>query len=199
MDSTTFLKLRANLRRHARLRQAVHDAAELPLVGPVLRFRQQRPAEERRRAVAPHQRGLDAARPVGWKYFESEGEADTTEAPGRIKRGMHVWDIGSHAGFYTMMMAGLAGPSGRVLAVEADPDNARRCEDALVRNGLAGFCSVLSCAVCDEAGEVRFRRSTAGRMSGKLVDLPRSRFGGSEEILNIRASTIDRTAGTRAP
>lgn len=37
-----------------------------------------------------------------------------------VKPGMVVWDVGANVGLFTFAAAGLAGPSGRVVAVEAD-------------------------------------------------------------------------------
>ncbi len=195
MKPATFLKLRAHLREHPCIRTAIHAAARLPLAGSILQsFANSALRKTRGECWLETSAGWMLLDPL-WdgKYFcEQDGEADTSEALRRqIVKGMRVWDIGSHAGFYTLMLAKLVGPTCRVLAIEADPDNARRCEQALIRNALTLFGSVVHCAVCAHMGKARFRRSTAGRMSGKLAGLPQARFGNSEEI-EVNATTIDR-------
>jgi protein-L-isoaspartate(D-aspartate) O-methyltransferase len=51
----------------------------------------------------------------------------------QIKAGDHVVHVGTGTGYYTAIMASLAGPGGRVTAIEYDPSIA-----ALARNYLAG-------------------------------------------------------------
>lgn len=49
-----------------------------------------------------------------------------------VRPGMLAVDVGAHVGFYTLLLARLVGPGGRVVAVEPAPDNAALLEQNLV-------------------------------------------------------------------
>lgn len=71
----------------------------------------------------------------------------------RIKPGMHVADVGANHGYYTLLMAELVGPAGRVLAVEPHPDTCQLLRKSIDVNGYAGRTDVVECAVGEFAGE----------------------------------------------
>jgi precorrin-6B methylase 2 len=50
-------------------------------------------------------------------------EDDLMEHNFKPKEGYIVIDIGAHIGPYTLIAAQRVGPSGKVVAIEADPDN----------------------------------------------------------------------------
>ena len=52
-----------------------------------------------------------------------------------LKPGMTVVDIGAHIGYYTLLAAGIIGPSGRVYAFEPDPTNFELLEFNALQNG----------------------------------------------------------------
>lgn len=82
-------------------------------------------------------------------------EPDVTAVFHRTLRpGMSVIDIGANIGFFAMLSASLVGPSGRVLAVEPNPRNARMLEASRLANG---FDHLTLCQVA------------AGRETGILV------------------------------
>jgi protein-L-isoaspartate(D-aspartate) O-methyltransferase len=70
-------------------------------------------------------------------------------ALGRIKAGEHVVHIGSGVGYYTAIMAHLAGPTGRVTAIEYEPELAARAA-----TNLAAYPQVES--VCGDGAAYRF-------------------------------------------
>src|SRR5947208_3064032 len=67
-----------------------------------------------------------------------------------VKPGMAVWDIGANVGFLTYAAAFLAGPTGSVLAVEPDVENAglliqsRRRMDAAVNAPVRVLAAAVS-------------------------------------------------------
>lgn len=73
----------------------------------------------------------------------------------RVKPGMTVFDVGAHAGYYTLMLSRLVGPQGRVLAFEANPANASRLRKHLNLNDI-GNVEVIEAAVTDREGETFF-------------------------------------------
>lgn len=54
-----------------------------------------------------------------------------------VRPGMTVVDVGANLGLYTLFMAGLVGPSGRVIAFEPDPDLVALLRENCASNGAA--------------------------------------------------------------
>jgi len=78
------------------------------------------------------------------------------------------YDLGAHSGFFSLIAARRVGPSGAVLAIEADPENASIVEVNVARNKLAQV-AVLQAAVWSSTGQVSFesaQASTQGRVTG---------------------------------
>lgn len=72
----------------------------------------------------------------------------------RISSGVFV-DIGANIGRYTVMVARQLEDRGRVIAIEADPENVALLRENVVRNGLSNV-QVIHAACCDRDGEVVF-------------------------------------------
>ncbi len=85
-----------------------------------------------------------------------------------IRPGMTVIDIGAHIGYYTRIFSELVGPTGRVLAFEAEPENFN-----LLRAHVSGAkyrnVEVLPYAVADRAGKLLLHLSP-GHTNHSLVD-----------------------------
>jgi FkbM family methyltransferase len=70
-----------------------------------------------------------------------------------VQAGDVVWDIGAHAGFFTVLVSRLVGPSGEVLAFEPVSDNRSRLNDSLKLNSAENV--VVRCeAVGSSCGRV---------------------------------------------
>lgn len=85
-----------------------------------------------------------------------------------VRPGATVLDVGAHVGYYTLLSAVLAGPSGRVHAFEPNPKNA----DFLrrhVRINRLDTVRVEQAAVSDHEGTARFDFGT-GSGTGHLAD-----------------------------
>jgi FkbM family methyltransferase len=83
-----------------------------------------------------------------------------------IQSGMTVFDIGAHAGYYTLIASKLVGGSGHVVAFEPAPRNLRYLRRHLSLNQVSNV-SVLEVAVSDRAGVGRFdvgAESSLGRL-----------------------------------
>ena len=198
---SAFLEARAAIRRFPLIRQTCHAALELPFAGRLLRR-----AVNAVLARSGGEQWFDTT--VGWMlldplwdahYFRfGDAEPDTTRAlRSLLREGMSVWDVGAHAGYYTLLCAAAVGPSGRVLAVEADPDNAQRCRRNIERNELA-HAAVLHCAAWSADGSIRFTRSTAGRMSGKPTACATPGTLAEAEQIAVPARTLDSIAGSHS-
>src|SRR4029077_14572534 len=64
-----------------------------------------------------------------------------------IHPGMVVYDIGSHAGSIALGVSRLVGPTGRVVAFEADPQNVENLRENRDRNHLTETLGIVSSAV----------------------------------------------------
>jgi len=114
-------------------------------------------------------------------------EANYTEAFKRmIRPGCVVLDVGANLGWYSLVAAPIVGASGRVLAVEANPDLARLVHASLATNGFGDHARVFSVAVGETHGTVDLVTSPA--MSGGGY-IQRSRFD-----LTIEATPTVRVA-----
>ncbi|MEO7360577.1 MAG: FkbM family methyltransferase [Gemmatimonadaceae bacterium] len=79
-------------------------------------------------------------------------------------------DVGSNIGFYSVSMARHVGPTGKCLAIEADPETAAKVRATLKRNALH-WISVSENAVSDAVGVARFEIRVDGNRGGSgLVD-----------------------------
>jgi ubiquinone/menaquinone biosynthesis C-methylase UbiE len=62
-----------------------------------------------------------------------------------VRPGMSILDAGCGMGVFTMPLAEMAGPRGRVVAVDFDPRNLRVVERKARRRGFGGRVSTLAC------------------------------------------------------
>lgn len=93
----------------------------------------------------------DAVAP--WLMLDGFWEAwITVELMRHIRTGAHVIDVGANCGYYSIMAAALAGPEGRVLAVEPQPRLAECIRRSRRVNGFSGL-DVVEAAVTDKVGK----------------------------------------------
>ena len=72
-----------------------------------------------------------------------------------LQSGARVFDLGAHQGVVALMLAGLVGPTGQVIAVEAVAHNAR-CATENRRLNLADNIVVLHAAAAEQPGTLEF-------------------------------------------
>ncbi len=93
-------------------------------------------------------------------------EQDKQEAIRRfLSPGMHVFDIGANAGFYTLASARLVGPSGHVWAFEPYAENSRNLLRHVELNAL-GNVTVVQAVVTSGAGISGFSIAQNNSMGG---------------------------------
>jgi len=83
-----------------------------------------------------------------WEMWNTEVMASV------IRPGMVVADVGANVGYFTVLMAELVGPAGRVHAFEPNVRLASRLSNSLSINGFAGWTEVHQVALADTDGEV---------------------------------------------
>jgi FkbM family methyltransferase len=90
---------------------------------------------------------------VPWGYrdvYAGDYEHGVAAALERLVRpGDACADIGSHLGYFALMMARLSGPEGSVVAFEADEDNARYVRESAAANASRASIDVRQAAVTD--------------------------------------------------
>jgi len=87
---------------------------------------------------------------------------------GFVRPGMTVFDVGAHAGYYTLCFSRLVGSGGKVYAFEPNPSNLAHLDYHLTINRIANV-EVIAAAVSDRAGTVKFSASADG-YQGKLAE-----------------------------
>src|SRR6185436_9289095 len=90
-----------------------------------------------------------------------------------VRPGMHVVDVGAHAGAFTLLLARAVGPTGRVFAFEPRASHRRALHGHLVQNGLAERVTVLPFGLADEYAE----RPLAALGDGPAAERARVRGG----------------------
>jgi|GEM_PF-465048 len=73
-----------------------------------------------------------------------------------VRPGMVVADVGANLGYFTLVMADLVGPSGRVHAFEPNPAMLRHLTRNVQVNGFAAHTRVHDLALAESAGAVLF-------------------------------------------
>jgi FkbM family methyltransferase len=98
-----------------------------------------------------------------------------------VKPGMVAYDVGANAGYYTLLLSHLVGPSGRVYAFEPLPENVVNLTHHIHINDLRN-CEVVEVAVSDRPGLAGFHAAASNSM-GALVD--------GEAVLRVPTITLD--------
>jgi len=108
-----------------------------------------------------------------------------------IKKGCTVYDIGAHAGFYTLLSSILVGPSGRVVAFEPNKRNVFFLKEHLRINRIRNV-EVLEVAVSDHSGKSHFTEGSHHSM-GHLIESPTvlDRNCAGKSIVEVASVTID--------
>jgi FkbM family methyltransferase len=105
----------------------------------------------------------------GSHFIAGDYEAFKTEAVLKsVAVGDVCYDVGGHVGYYTVTMATLAGPQGRVFTFEPRPLNAAYIRRHLEINGVTNV-TLTQAAVSDHAGKAGFEART-GTGTGRLSE-----------------------------
>lgn len=103
-----------------------------------------------------------------------------------LRRGQVVYDVGAHSGLYTMFSARVVGETGRVIAVEAHPDNAAYIRDVLALNRIDN-AQVVNAAVLNRTG--RSKMLDIGNSS--MYQLTDVATGGPEGSIDVELTTLE--------
>jgi len=128
-----------------------------------------------------------------WAFGSFEGY-HTQLFPYLVGPGDRCLDVGANIGLHAVRLARLAGPGGEVIAIEPDPELARRAAGNMVLNGLDNV-RILQAAASDEAGGlVSLYRATARDPNwGRASLLPHAYLTGP--ATQVGTVTIDQATG----
>ena len=109
-----------------------------------------------------------------------------------LRPGATFWDVGAHAGFFTLLAARIVGPTGNIEAFEPMPANRRRLAAAVDLNGATNV-RVHDYAVSDRGGDATLYGSSAS-VTWSLV----AESGGSDAV-SVATRTLDSLAQSLPP
>jgi FkbM family methyltransferase len=109
-----------------------------------------------------------------------------TEVVGReVSAGDVVVDIGAHIGYYTLMLARIVGPCGKVYAFEPDPENFTLLQRNVKENGYRNVV-LLQKAVSDRNGSATLYLSEDNSGDHRLYDSHDDR-----RVVQVETTTLD--------
>jgi FkbM family methyltransferase len=117
--------------------------------------------------------GMVLLLPSGWEggYTHGEYEPEVTAALSRlVSPGDTCVDAGAHYGYFTLLLAKLCGPGGRVYSFEAEAGNARILRENVRANDLLPFVTVEEAAVAARNGQVDLHPASLGSQEWTLME-----------------------------
>lgn len=120
-----------------------------------------------------------------------------------VQEGDVCVDAGANCGYYSLLLAQRVGPSGKVIAIEAAPDNVRRLRANLELNGAADIVEVVMAACADQKGEITLYAHPNNDLLYRLKppakgELDRRHFGKTWIPTTVPADTLGSIVGGEA-
>ncbi len=118
-------------------------------------------------------KGMALALPSGWeaRYTHGGYEPGVSAALTRlVSRGDTCVDVGAHYGYFTLLLARLCGPEGRVYSFEAESENARILRENVRANDLLARVTVEQAAVAARNGQVDLHPASPASEEWTLVE-----------------------------
>jgi FkbM family methyltransferase len=101
-----------------------------------------------------------------------------------------VIDVGAHIGLYTLIAAKRVGSSGKVIAIEPDPDNFKILKKNILLNQLSNV-EALECAVYSTKEKLKLFLPELERGRTIFNTVMQDRAGISNNFLEVEANTLD--------
>ena len=108
-----------------------------------------------------------------------------------LRPGDVLYDVGAHIGYISLVAARLVGPSGRVFAFEADPENADRITGHVQMNALPQV-ELVPAAVWSECKTLSFHRASASSSRNTGAVGASNQDNSVDGIIVVEAVTLDR-------
>jgi FkbM family methyltransferase len=201
-----FKRLFLSVSRKPQMRKLASQSFRIPVAGPIIRRSIENLLPRGERVWLRNEGGPAKGLWIKVEPYWEFGYMGITPEPGvaealakHLSEGKCFYDIGAHIGFYSMIAARQVGPTGRVVALEPEPDNVLILRENIAKNAL-GWVTVVPAAVWSAIGQMRFERGsdTPSRMSGKIV-LQNDLLATSDEVVGCRATTLDHLTESNRP
>lgn len=171
------------------LKERLFFSLRRPILGVLFRL-ERRPVVIARAGPAGHRFPMR----LGWQshtsYVLGIYEHATVRALRRyVRPGSRCVDVGAHLGYFTILMARIAGPSGRVVAFEAFPDTFRTLEENIALNRLENVV-IEPRAVSDAPGTISLVFERKQRFSGTPSAVAYA-VEGESDVLDVPAVSLD--------
>jgi FkbM family methyltransferase len=116
-----------------------------------------------------------------------------------VRPGATVVDVGANYGYYSVLLADLVGPEGRVYAVEPNPDAASLLTRSLALNGFSARATVeeLALGSGDEAQAVLFVPEGEPKNAALIAGEEMAQSGGRR--VKVRVRSLDSLLGSDVP
>lgn len=108
-----------------------------------------------------------------------------------VRPGGTVWDIGANVGLFSFAAAAVAGPGGRVLALEPDTALAGLLRRSAALNGSHAVVEVLPAAVAAEVSVARFHVAWRNKSTSYLEGYGTAMAGGVRSTELVPTVTLD--------
>jgi FkbM family methyltransferase len=108
-----------------------------------------------------------------------------------VRRGWSVADVGAHYGYYTLLLADLVGPEGRVLAVEPNPEAARLLRRSIIVNGFDTRVDLREVAAGAAAGGTATLAFAPGMSGGAGIEEVMPRHGADLVRTEVPLTSLD--------
>ncbi len=109
----------------------------------------------------------------------------------KVRPGMFTLDVGANAGYYTVLLASLAGKKGRVLAVEPNPVLVDCIKETIGLNGFEDYTTVVRHAVSARRGTVLFYTDPKRNINACIIPRPDRRRYKRAHLSRLKAVPID--------
>jgi FkbM family methyltransferase len=128
------------------------------------------PAHDVTREHGGHTLRIHLADPLAQSWYDRDktpAGVDFLREQGVLAAGATVFDIGAHQGVVALVLARDVGEQGRVVAVEADPHNARIAHVNRDLNAAENLTVIHGAGAASEEGSLPFSESLNGRVEGR--------------------------------
>jgi FkbM family methyltransferase len=142
---------------------------------------------------------VNVAEPLGIEPFFFGQSGAVWLTPSLINAGDVCVDAGANVGHYTFLMASIVGPSGRVVAFEANPAMVELLGRSIALNSYGSFVQVIPRALWSEAGqEMTFFLSVESTNSGTSSLVDHGWFLSQDHTIRVTTTTLDEFARERS-
>jgi FkbM family methyltransferase len=108
----------------------------------------------------------------------------------QVKSGMRVIDVGANFGYFTLLLGDAVGASGRVIAVEPNPETASLLRESVALNGHAGRTRIVDKALSDATGTAWLFSPNSEPKNATVVGQPNMPGGRTFEIPTVALDDI---------